>query len=185
MRGSGPRRGVKNSDGPVRPSERFDQPQDREHRHGPGNRRTGHPRGPLSRSPTRVSASPVVGGARPSPAPAARVRRAHSQSPAHAFTSRRSSSTGYRHRRILVLRPSPVARQADRAVRTAIRAGLPAATTPDPAARDARPQVLVAPVLPGPRPPGEGTHRRRGWRPPAGVDFGAIRAPQGASGNGN
>ena len=36
-----------------------------------------------------------------SPPAAARARRAHSQSPAHDFTSRRSSSTGYRHFRIL------------------------------------------------------------------------------------
>ena len=36
-----------------------------------------------------------------SPPAAARARRAHSQSPAHDFTSRRSSSTGYRYFRIL------------------------------------------------------------------------------------
>ena len=67
----------------------------------------------------------------------------------------------------LVLRPGPVARQADREIRTAIRAGPPATTTPDPAACDARSQVLVAPVLPLARPAGEGTHRRRagGLRP--------------------
>ena len=80
-----------------------------------------------------------------SPPAASSARRAHSQSPAQALTRRRNASS-VAQRRARSSTARLIARQADRAVDVADGTGSASSSTPHPAAEQAGPQVLRAPV---------------------------------------